>query len=224
MKPKRVLIVGMYGAGNIGDDLILESGIDIVKKQYSSCKISIVSFSPKFHSNKFKLKTYSPSFIGRIKAIFNNDSILIAGGTALQDCNSWKFISGHIQWYCWYILLGKILSKEVILWSVGCDKLSRTTSKIWVRLVGIADKIILRDEKSLNNISRFISRSKLEVRHDLAYIYNKKSGSTIFNQIYQSSLNFKEVYFINIMNEENACLDYLEYLKKLIEEKGTISL
>ncbi len=221
---KKVLIVGMYGAGNIGDDLILDSAIDILNISDISTKISLVSYNPHFHKNIYKkYDVYGVSKKQKILSIVNNDIILIAGGTSCQDKMGAGFLKGILFWYIEYLLFAKILKKKVIFWSIGCDFLESKFGKVYARLLNIADKIIVRDPKSKENMQLYVASSKIFISNDLAYSYDKYSV-TSYNKVYIDLIKqLKNVVIVNVLNEFISTDLHKEYLVQLIKDNPSIN-
>lgn len=215
----------MYGAGNIGDDLILESAIQILESNNENYSISFVSFNKKYHDFYHETKKiWGVSRWQKLKAVLNCDILLIAGGTACQDRMGSGPLKGITFWYVEYVLIAKILGKKVILWSIGVDKLKTLWGKLHASLLGTSDLIILRDERSKINLENFVlNKKKIQVSYDLAYCYRKKNISAN-NFTYLDIISSRNnIVIVNILTEFLDNEKYFHYLKGYILENQEIN-
>lgn len=215
----------MYGAGNIGDDLILDSAIEIYRKENINTQISFVSYNPIFHRNIYpSYMVYGVTKKEKIRSVFNNDIIVVAGGTACQDKMGAGFLSGILFWYIEYLFLARLFGKRIVFWSIGCDKITTFWGKSYASLLRYADIIIVRDPISKKNIKNYINHKKIFVYPDLAYSYMQYKV-TISNKIYVDLLAAKDknIVLINILDEFITKELHFNYIKKLIlTEKNSV--
>jgi polysaccharide pyruvyl transferase WcaK-like protein len=147
------LLVGYYGGGNYGDELLLEIILRMLDKQ----RVQNASF---YYLNKRLLSRYhhasrfTPVFgaINLVKAILGNRSIIIGGGGLWGlDANRKVFIMSFGAW------VSKVfLRKRVYLIGVGYYGSTNRLGHIsaWFAAKA-ADSIIVRDSESLQRFSRF---------------------------------------------------------------------
>ena len=62
MKHTSIIIEGYYGCGSLGDEAILQGLLQMIKKQYSSVDITVVSFNPKQTSEMHDVKAVGKGF------------------------------------------------------------------------------------------------------------------------------------------------------------------
>jgi len=142
----RILVAGYYGFDNGGDELILFSLLNQLKKLNSRMEISVLSNDPYKTSRTYRVKAvnrWNPLSIAL--AILLTDLFVFGGGGLLQDLTS----SWSIYYYLGLILLGKLFFKKVFLISQGVGPIrSKFGRKVTGLVLGFVDSITVRDELS----------------------------------------------------------------------------
>ena len=157
---KKILIIGWYGEGNIGDEAILLSIKKDLEREFSAevkalstrveytkrmQGVEAVSHMPlsmkSFVLNLFNFKKFKPA----INAIKESDIILLGGGGFLSD---WSYFN-PFNWLK-YIVLAKLFGKKTMLYAIGAGPFRTKFGKFCVRYVvnKFIDKITVRDEES----------------------------------------------------------------------------
>ncbi len=149
---KRIVIVGYYGFDNGGDELILFSLLNELKRVNSKVEITVLSRKPSKTSEMYRVKAinrWNPLSVAF--AIFHTDLFVFGGGGLLQDLTgSWS-----IYYYLGLILLAKLFSKRVFLISQGVGPIRRKISRKLTGIVlGLVDLITVRDELSKFELKR----------------------------------------------------------------------
>jgi len=142
----RILVAGYYGFGNGGDELILFSLLNELKRLNSRVEISVLSRNPSPTGRNYKVEVinrWNPLSVAL--AIFHTDLFVFGGGGLLQDLTS----SWSIYYYLGLILLAKLFFKKVFLISQGVGPIRRRISrKVTGIILGFVDLITVRDELS----------------------------------------------------------------------------
>lgn len=158
---KRVIISGWYGFRNTGDEAILASMVNSIRKEINDIDITVFSFNPSYTSKIHHVKTvYQLPFgvlsVGSailrrklfqtVKALWETDLFILGGGGFLSDWQSWRVI---LQWLG-QAVLAKIFRKKVMLYAVGAGPITTKIGKFLTRhiLNRCADVITVRDDKS----------------------------------------------------------------------------
>ena len=157
---KKILIIGWYGEGNIGDEAILLSIKNDLEREFSAevkalstrveytkrmQGVEAVSHMPlsmkSFVLNLFNFKKFKPA----INAIKESDIILLGGGGFLSD---WSYFN-PFNWLK-YIVLAKLFGKKTMLYAIGAGPFRTKFGKFCVRFVvnNYIDKITVRDTES----------------------------------------------------------------------------
>ncbi|MGC9089723.1 MAG: polysaccharide pyruvyl transferase family protein [Caldisericia bacterium] len=171
---EKILLGGYFGFENIGDDAILLSEINFLKKE---------GFTPIILTNKGK-KIFNEESINRYNflRIINKrkefKNFILGGGGILQDSTSFR----SLIYYLFLINFMKILRKKVILLNIGIGPIKREISKkLLFRSLKKCDLIIFRDKysfyfypdlnfKYLSSDSSFILNFQKKEREDLILI------------------------------------------------------
>lgn len=147
---EKILLGGYFGFGNIGDDAILLSEINFLKKE---------GFKPIILTNK-GMQIFNEECINRYNffEIFKKrkefNMFILGGGGLFQDKTSFR----SLVYYIFLIKFMKFLKKKVILLNVGIGPIIREKSKkLLHKTLKSCDLIFFRDSysfdffKDLNN-------------------------------------------------------------------------
>lgn len=169
---KKVLIVGHYGSGNYGDDLMLQYLVD----EYSGATESLtVVFFYKSMAG-IKLGSAAHLLIERtnklkmlrawLKAVASHDVVIWGGGTCFTDEEGDGFFIG--------MMLAKVLGKKFAYRSVGIGKLERLSRKAKAfALLQLCEYVSFRESFSINKAVQLLGdNSKYRVlEEDLGVRY-----------------------------------------------------
>lgn len=142
----RVVISGYYGFNNIGDEAILYTMIEMLKKNIPNISITVLSNNPQETEKTYQVKAISRWDIRSIrKAIKACDMLVSGGGSLLQDVTSWK----TIPYYLGVIKLGLLYHKKVVFYSQGIGPVNKWWNKWLIKKVGSqVDHIFVRESMS----------------------------------------------------------------------------
>ena len=112
---KKIIIIGNYGDGNIGDEAILDELVDeIADAQKHLVEIVVPSRNPgklqELHANK--IRAISPA--GIIKEFISADTIILGGGTVFS-----RYSGIYIYFSLFLILLSRISGKHAFFKGIG---------------------------------------------------------------------------------------------------------
>lgn len=180
MRAKNILLVGNYGAGNLGDDAIFAGIVKELKFINSRLNISFCSGQIKTSGNiykNFKKIPFSP-----IKSLFSSqhkkakeafkklDLIILGGGGLFIDSES---IKAPIFWYKQARLAYK-LNIPYVCYAQSVGPLKSFISRSLTRWVFSHAKYIhVRDEESVRLLKKLGIKSKVFVGTDPALSYFK---------------------------------------------------
>lgn len=169
---KRVLLVGHYGSGNYGDDIMLQSLID--EYSLSAETLKVVFFG--HFSKEIDLKRGQAVFINRknklsmlltwIIALFTTDIVVWGGGTCFTDEEG----DGHFL----SMLIARLMGKKIAYRAVGIGNLTRISRKLKSMLLFyICEYISFREIESIeiakkllpSKIGKFSFESDLGIRY-----------------------------------------------------------
>ena len=155
----KILIIGWFGAGNIGDEAILLSELHAMRERISDAEFHILSFDPertqrlvsglqqvvKIIGVGSKHKFLRTDFRGLWHSLTTVDMVVIGGGGIFQD------IYNHypIPFFTLMVVLSKLLSKRVVIHSVGIGPIRTWIGKRLTRFASnLADSVTVRDHES----------------------------------------------------------------------------
>jgi polysaccharide pyruvyl transferase WcaK-like protein len=191
---KRALIYGWFGHENLGDELILKSIVETVKKADSEIIIDVMGDKPKsIIKNHPEVDTVSTYIDIRIKSILRlakynpvnvirnicrADYLIIGSGGALSDWNP----ESTITLFFMINLFKKILNKPVIMLGVGAGPINKEASKhSFKKVLKQVDVITVRDNESYELLKK-IGLDNVELTNDVVFdlkdYFNKYMASS----------------------------------------------
>ncbi|MFH2070568.1 MAG: polysaccharide pyruvyl transferase CsaB [Elusimicrobiota bacterium] len=144
---KNVLIAGYFGFGNAGDELILNSIIENVRKEKAGAKITVLSNSPLETALLYGVTAVSrwnlPGVARSIKAC----DVFISAGGLYQD----KTGNLSLYYYLSLILTARFFRKRIFLYGVEFAPIKHSINKLMIKFVmGFIDKIGVRSQGSMD--------------------------------------------------------------------------
>lgn len=181
-KHKKVLIVGHYGSGNYGDDIMLQYLLNEYRVTYSSVKV--VFFDR--YSLGVDIEEDQIIYINRrdkfsmlktlIKSLLAVDLVIWGGGTCFTDEEGDGFF--------WGMIIAKLLGKDIFYRSIGLGNLKRVSRILKAKfLLSLSSGATLRDESSLSKVRSLVSQKnhpKFSYENDLGDLYLKKQKEEFF--------------------------------------------
>lgn len=146
----KIVISGYYGFDNLGDEAVLYSIINSLRKKDPNIKITVLSNNPEKTSKVYNVQAVSRwNLKDIIKTIKDSDMLISGGGSLIQDVTSYK----SLIYYLMVIAIAKILGKKVFFYAQGFGPVTRWWTKKLVKfMLNRIDCITLRDEKSAYKI------------------------------------------------------------------------
>lgn len=194
----KCLILGYYGAKNLGDDMMLRALIIWLGQQ--SRTVTVISEDPSDTSKRFGVKSVAntPLFlqwgwvgtvlkghgVKLLKEIIKADEILIGGGDLIRDTKGWRTFFYTIE----KLIFALLFRKPTYMASVGISKPTKKYSKILLKfLLPKCKLIIVRDKRSLN-FCRKIGVKNVTLAADIATTLAKNTLT------YENQINLPEKY------------------------------
>lgn len=227
----KILITGYFGAGNFGDDMMLEAFCNEMKNINSSCNIDILKMFerdinvdiddsikkiPLYKLNtgrgyRIKNKIIKPVYK---KIIKNYDILIWVGGTCFTDEDGDGFYD--------FMKIAKAYSKKIGYVGVGVGKLTKLERIEKAEyLIKNCDFISLRDKKSYEYVKKVRgNESNVFLTEDLAYLFinklnikkniEKKSKKAVIS--WRNLINYKTEQEEQLIIEK--FIEYIIYLSK----------
>ena len=145
--PNPSLILGYYGFGNLGDELLLKACIKILNKYgFENEKLIVLSNNPEQTEKNFNIKSVNRWKISEvIKAMKESKFLILGGGGLFQDSTSIKSC-----FYYWGVVrLAKFFGLKIVALGQSVGPLKYKISKFLTgNALRICEKIYVRDENS----------------------------------------------------------------------------
>ncbi len=149
------LIVGYYGAGNAGDEAILEAMLGDLRARIPSLRPIVVSENPTSTAALHGIESIpNNDRLSVLAAIKRCDLVILGGGGLFQD--SWDVSLSSVfsrpvapLSYYFYSALAALYEKPMVLFAIGVGPLSTEIGRLYTRMASeLAALIIVRDEGS----------------------------------------------------------------------------
>ena len=183
-KQSEILISGYYGFKNSGDDALLKSIVDDLKKYKESPNIVVLSANPRETTKTYRVKSINRfSVPGIYRHMKRADMLISGGGTLIQDRTSTK----SLWYYLTIIKTAKDMGLKVMLYSNGIGPLIREKNIQYTKkILDRTDLITLRDKESLETLREIgVSKPKILLTADPALtlkIPEKSLGRRILHE------------------------------------------
>lgn len=160
----RFVLSGYYGFDNVGDEAILLSIINALKRVNPYVKITVLSNNPDKTA-----ETYNVDAVDRWKlsqvygAIRQADGVISGGGSLLQDKTGLK----SIPYYTGVMMLATLLKKPFYIYAQGIGPVIRPLFQRWIKRVMEKSAFLsVRDEDSLQLLKTFGVKKGIELVPD----------------------------------------------------------
>ena len=207
-----ILLLGYYGFKNSGDDALLLSIIQQLKKTDYGLSLCVLSYNPEETRKQFGIDAVDRNnILSVIKAIKSSKMLIVGGGTLIQDSTSTK----SLIYYLAVIKLAQIFKKKVMLYANGIGPVKEENIKITKRILNKVDLITLREELSLDELKKIgVDKPKIILTADSVFgiDYNKKAYEKNQYQLV-SVRNHKRL-------GKNFCADIAKLCDEMYEKHG----
>jgi polysaccharide pyruvyl transferase CsaB len=177
-----IFIHGYYGHGNLGDELALKVVVESLGTKNVECTSANPDYTRRFHG--LNSTDVSSGLRGRFQsahAVRRASNLVFGGGTFIHDYEK-RFLKPGI-WTPTLCRIAKAWHKPVNFVSIGVGPLRTRYSRLLARLyLGTADRILVRDPASLEEIRRLGGTVAPKLGCDLAFlsdIKRKELGSNM---------------------------------------------
>lgn len=183
--PTTVLVIGYYGAGNLGDEAVLAALVGGVRAVCPDVRLIVPGENPRQLASRHEVESFAPWDMERLAdALDQADAVLVGGGGLLHDYvfhdPQLMFSSRHwgLPFYCGIPWLASELGKPVMLYAVGVGPLEFAESRDMVRdLASAAAAITVRDCESLEALAELgVRRTGIEVTADPVWALSPGEG------------------------------------------------
>ena len=160
-RTKKAALIGYYGAGNIGDELMLicftewlaRQGIEAVPLSADAEKVrqlhgrAAIQNYPILGQFSWMEALVRGKAFGTLKAIFKSDLVIVGGGDVFRDALGWRGFSYQIE----KLFVGLLCRKPVLLLNVGISRpLTWYGSQLLRWLLPRCTCIVVREQRSMD--------------------------------------------------------------------------
>lgn len=189
-----VVLSGYYGFDNVGDDAILLSIIQALRKCQSDIDITVLSNNPAATEKTYGVKAVNRWKMNEIRQVLKTaDGLISGGGSLMQDQTGMK----TIPYYAGVIQIAKWLKKPVFVYAQGMGPINHPLSKWIVRKAfNKVEKITVRDKASQSLLTEIGVKNEALIVPDPVIGLN---GSTFHtNWLADESLSAKSYIAISV--------------------------
>lgn len=214
---EEILISGYYGFKNSGDDALLLSIINDLKKQQKELKITVLSSNPEETSMIYGVRSINRMNIFAILSSMRKAKMLISGGgTLIQDGTSSK----SLWYYLFIIRLAKIMGLKVMLYSNGIGPIiKRFNEKRTKKVLNRVDLITLRDEASLKELERIgVTKPEIHLTADPAFMLKPSDEKTGLDILEKASADISgKLMCISIRDWKHLCDGFEDIVAQAVD-------
>ncbi|MBP1713173.1 MAG: polysaccharide pyruvyl transferase [Deltaproteobacteria bacterium] len=168
----RVMIAGYFGAGNIGDELLLHTLIGCLAE--SGVEMTVVSMNPEHTRAHHFIEAVSyDDFPGLARKMSEVDVVVLGGGGLFQDHHRftvpdlYQYPGPGVAYFAQVCLLARQLGIPTILWAMGVGPLKTQEARNITREVfQEAYAVSVRDKRSLDLLQELGITRKIPVAAD----------------------------------------------------------
>lgn len=212
-----VVISGYYGLGNSGDEALLRSIVDDLRKISPDITITALSGDASLTNKMYGIKTinrFNPFSI--IREFRSAKLLLSGGGTLIQDATSTK----SLLYYLGIISLAKKMGLKVMLYANGMGPLKEKNISKVNSVLNKVDLITLREAVSLEEIKRCnIAEPEVIVTADPAFnltLENEHCADEIFAK-YSVPDNSK-IVAVSVREAKNLPKNFEEKMAHILDD------
>ena len=143
---KRVLLIGFYGCGNLGDDAMLYALLSQAEGKKYHITVSLGKESLHGFTLPCGVKSVYRKGIGLMIALLRSRYVVFGGGSLLQNRTG----QASLCYYLSLILLSRLLRKRVYLVSSGLGPINGRFS-VWLcgKILPLCSGITMRDRRAI---------------------------------------------------------------------------
>jgi polysaccharide pyruvyl transferase CsaB len=181
---KNVLVMGWYGAGNAGDEIILDT---LKQWVYNfGARLKVLSIDPAHTRRMHDLDAVHMHDVRAVaQAMLATDLFILGGGGLLQTHQSFEvealysFENSDISGYARPVLMAHQMGKPIMMWAQGIGPLDTDASRIITKnLFSLASHISIRDEASKKMLADFSLAQPITNAPDPVWAWPMQSSSS----------------------------------------------
>ncbi len=163
----KALIIGYYGADNIGDEVLLSQTIRIMHEIRPDMEIRSLSYCAMKTQETHGIGTVGRNkYSSIVKAICDSDLVVGGGGSMIQNITS----NRSLVYYLALIRISTLLKKKVVLLGNGFGPVDGALYRsITRKVLGGIDSFVARDAETVEKLKKLGLGAKVQLASDLSY-------------------------------------------------------
>ena len=211
-----IVICGYYGFKNSGDDALLLSIIQQLKKHKNDIDITVLSKNPEETERVYGVGAVKRDAIFAVlKSLFSCKLLVLGGGTLIQDRTSTK----SLVYYLLIICMALVFRKKVMLYSNGIGPVKEKNVKLTRKILNRVNLITLRDEQSAYELEKMgVTKPKIVVTADSAFCLESKGGTDIEEFKEKHSIPTDKKYVcVAVREHRKLCPDFCKNIADMCD-------
>ncbi len=160
----RIVISGYYGFGNLGDEAVLYSMLQALRREIPRLEITVLSNEPSATTREYGVAAVNRWNMRQVfSALWRGDLLLSGGGSLLQDVTGMR----SLGYYLGIIWMARLLRRPVMYYAQGIGPVNTVAGR---RLVSMTTRgvrtVTVRDGASLKDLRLMGVRRSIEVTAD----------------------------------------------------------
>jgi polysaccharide pyruvyl transferase CsaB len=178
-RPKRVVMSGWYGMGNLGDEVILQSIVYQLRRRLGEVSVTVLSERPynlksEYGVNSLRASRRRIDLLRKILAMNRADLFVLGGGGILMDYGK---RDNNVSRWLEDMALAQRLHVPNMAWGVGVGRIWTENSKRWIRdVLPRSGHVFVRDNGSAVGLSALGVREGVVVTCDPALLLPDLDG------------------------------------------------
>ncbi|MCA0985207.1 polysaccharide pyruvyl transferase CsaB [Halobacillus yeomjeoni] len=166
-----IVLSGYFGFHNTGDEAILYSMIEQLKRIQPNIRITALSNDPLHTSTTYDIESVNRWSLPAIfRVIKSADGVISGGGSLLQDATGPR----SIIYYTSVINIARLLKKPVFVYSQGMGPIEKRFGKLLTTFtLNHVDRLTVRDEDSKKLLE------SMNIRHDIDIVPDPVLGMKV---------------------------------------------
>ena len=211
-----ILLSGYYGFRNTGDEAILASILDALKKSEPELKIKILSVNPSLTEKEHNTPSVHRYRQEMFHALMESRMLISGGGGLLQDSTSIR----SPLYYLAMVLLAKLTGKKVMFYAQGIGPLNTFIGRSLTSCIAnMVDFITVRDKKSAQILKDLgVCKPPVEITTDPVFAMKPAFEHDILNAFAAENIPFEGNRWIGVsVRDWNSSVDYLNIISSVVD-------
>ena len=221
-KEKKLFLVGYFGFGNAGDELLRETYTQKASRKLKDYTISVLMGNKVPETNEYKVNwVLRRDFFAVIEELIKSEAVVIPGGGIFQSVTSYR----SLMYYLLIVKIARLFNTRVILPAQGLGPWrNNSLLALWLHRkladeLKNANYVTVRDDNSVERYKEITSlEAYVEETTDLAFLnsfYEKKR--------FKGKINYMKIYAV-IRSSVTGAAKIASELIKLSKDSENIEL